>query len=108
MVDVAATQSAQERGLMFRRAVTRGMLFVFEQPQQLSFWMKNTLVPLDVLFFTANGSFLNAEFMAPCRADPCLSYLSRGTAKYALEEPAGFVEREGVGNGWKLIPGKEN
>jgi hypothetical protein len=107
MVDVAAKQSVQERGLMFRRAVTRGMLFVFEQPQQLSFWMKNTLVPLDVLFFTADGSFLSAEQMVPCRTDPCISYLSRGAAKYALEEAGGFVEREGIGVGWKLIAGKE-
>ena len=51
-VEVAATSAARERGLMFRRrlAANRGMLFEFGPPQSVSFWMKNTLIPLDMLF----------------------------------------------------------
>lgn len=51
-VEVAATPAARERGLMFRRrlAADRGMLFAFGPPQLVSFWMKNTLIPLDMLF----------------------------------------------------------
>ena len=106
-VEVASTPAEQSRGLMFRRSVTRGMLFVFEGPRPLSFWMKDTLVPLDALFFDAQGAFLNAETMEPCRRVPCRVYLSRGAASYVLEEPAGFAQKEGVGVGWKLIPEKE-
>jgi uncharacterized membrane protein (UPF0127 family) len=51
-VEIAATPQAQERGLMFRRAMAdnAGMLFVYGTPQQLTFWMKNTYIPLDLLF----------------------------------------------------------
>jgi len=67
-VEVAATPDQQERGLMFRRSLAgdRGMIFPYEPPQQVAFWMKNTLIPLDIIYVRANGTIaqiVNAQPM---------------------------------------------
>ena len=56
-VEVAATPEQQETGMMFRRSVAgdRGMIFPYDPPQEVAFWMKNTLVPLDMVFIRADG-----------------------------------------------------
>ena len=103
-VEVASDSATREYGLMNRTSLDQGsgMLFVFDVPQSLSFWMKNTLIPLDVLFFTPQGAFVSASAMTPCVADPCAVYTSGGPALYALEVNVGYVEAHGVGQGWKL------
>jgi uncharacterized membrane protein (UPF0127 family) len=68
-VEVAATPDQQERGLMFRRVLAgdRGMIFPYDPPQDVGFWMKNTLIPLDMLFIRADGTIAriaNAEPMS--------------------------------------------
>jgi uncharacterized membrane protein (UPF0127 family) len=57
-VQVAATPEQQERGLMFRKVLPsdRGMIFPYDPPQDVSFWMKNTLIPLDIIFIRADGT----------------------------------------------------
>ncbi len=104
-VEVASTPEQQRQGLMGRTAVEHGMLFTFTQPQVLTFWMKDTLVPLDVLFFAADGSFVSYASMEPCTSDPCPTYESSLPALYGLEEPAGYVRSHGIGQGWKLAIG---
>ncbi len=88
------------------------MLFVFEQPRTLRFWMFNTYQPLDILYLDAERGVVNALRMDPCLRpagyedgawrSACLSaasgYGSEAEAKYALELPAGWLE----GNGWDL------
>jgi uncharacterized membrane protein (UPF0127 family) len=103
-VEVADEPSEQRRGLQARAQLPQdqGMLFVFTFPQPLSFWMRETIIPLDVLFFDEAGSFVGFRTMEPCRREPCPIYSSNGPAKYALEVNAGFVEREGIGDGWRL------
>jgi uncharacterized membrane protein (UPF0127 family) len=60
-VEIAATPAEQKRGLMFRKALApdRGMLFTYAKPQPAAFWMKNTLIPLDIIYIAPNGRVLS-------------------------------------------------
>jgi uncharacterized membrane protein (UPF0127 family) len=59
-VEVAATQEQQERGLMFVKSLAgdRGMIFPYDPPQEVAFWMKNTLIPLDIVFIRSDGTIV--------------------------------------------------
>jgi uncharacterized protein len=59
-VEVAATPEQQEKGLMFRRSLgaDRGMIFPYEPPQEVAFWMKNTLIPLDIIYIRSDGTIV--------------------------------------------------
>jgi uncharacterized protein len=105
VVEVAATSAEQQRGLMFRTelADNRGMLFPFRQPRVASFWMKNTVIPLDIIFVRADGIIENiAEDTIPYALDPVES-----TAPVAavLELRAGLTAELGITAGdtvrWK-------
>ncbi len=103
-VEIADEDQERVRGLMFRSSLPEGygMLFVVPREQVLSFWMKDTAMPLDVLFFRVDGMFIGSRSMEPCAADPCPSYVSQQPAQYALEVPGGFALREGIGQGWRI------
>lgn len=60
-VEIAATQAEQARGLMFRKSLApdRGMLFTYKRPQPASYWMKNTLIPLDIIYIQPDGRILS-------------------------------------------------
>ena len=102
-VELADDPPEQARGLMERTELgpDRGMLFIFPAPRPLSFWMKNTRIPLDALFFDEQGAFVNVQTMDPC-LDPCPTYSSGKPVKYALEVNAGFAEEQGIKRGWRL------
>ena len=103
-VELAETQEERQRGLMYRQSIGRfdGMLFISEQPEVMRFWMKNTLIPLDIIFFNAAGDFVSSVSMPPCVDDPCPLYESQSQAKFALEVPEGFAKENEVKMGWKL------
>jgi uncharacterized membrane protein (UPF0127 family) len=87
--ELALTSAQQQRGLMFRkRAPADGMLFVFAFPTRGGFWMKNTLVPLRIVFFDTRGRAVRRFLMTPCREDPCHIYDPGKQYRYALELPA--------------------
>ncbi|MCS7006262.1 MAG: DUF192 domain-containing protein [Gaiellaceae bacterium] len=88
--ELALTPEERARGLMGRaRAPADGMLFVFPSDTRGAFWMKNTRVPLRIVFFDARGVRVRELRMAPCRADPCPLYDPRRSYRFALELPAG-------------------
>lgn len=100
-VEVVDTEPAREKGLMMRTSLApnTGMWFVFDEEKPLTFWMKNTLIPLDILFFDGQKHVVAiVEDMVPCTVpDPqCARYPSQKPARYALELPAGFVKMHDV------------
>lgn len=104
-VEIAATDEARARGLMFRDALAEdhGMLFIFEQPEPLAFWMKNTRIPLDILYFDASRKLVSVvEGVPPCTTPTCPSYPSAGPARFTLELNAGAARRLGVAAGDEL------
>ena len=87
--ELALTSAQHSLGLMHRRKAPRdGMLFVFGQDTTGSFWMKNTLVPLTIVFFDRNGKRVRRLSMTPCRQADCPLYSPRRTYRFALELPA--------------------
>lgn len=84
--ELALTSARRARGLMNRRkAPADGMLFVFPESASGGFWMKNTLVPLTIVFFDASGRRVRRMSMVPCRADPCAIYDPGRRYRFALE-----------------------
>ena len=84
--ELALTSNERATGLMNRRQAPRdGMLFVFPDDTSGGFWMKNTLVPLRILFFDGRGKRVRAFRMTPCREDPCRIYEPGRLYRFALE-----------------------
>jgi uncharacterized membrane protein (UPF0127 family) len=98
-VELARTQSERSRGLMYRKHLDpdAGMLFLFEAPQQLTFWMRNTYVALDMIFIEPTlrvlGVVENAEPLTESHR------FVPGASQYVLEVNAGFARKHGIGPG---------
>lgn len=87
--ELALTPAQRGRGLMFRnRAPADGMLFVFRSASSGGFWMKNTLVPLKIVFFDSAGRQVRTIRMTPCAKDPCRIYDPGKQYRFALELPS--------------------
>lgn len=92
--ELATTPAQRTRGLMHRtRAPKDGMLFVFPETTSGGFWMKNTLVPLTIVFFDSAGKRVRKLSMTPCRKDPCPIYDPGRRYRFALELPASDTRR---------------
>ena len=94
-VEVAATDRARQLGLMHRKSMPqdRGMLFVFPDERELSFWMKNTHIPLDIVYADRNGKVVSIKQMRPLDES---AVPSDGPSKYAIEVNQGAAARAGV------------
>jgi uncharacterized protein len=105
-VEVAANDAQRERGLMFRDALPpdRGMLFIHERQQPLAYWMKNTRIPLDILFFDdARKLVAQQRDVPPCTlGDACPAYPSVAPARFVLELNAGQAAKMRLENGTEL------
>lgn len=100
--EIVDTPEAVERGLMFRDSLgpNEGMLFVFEKTGFYPFWMKNTHIPLDIIWIDERWRIVSiAASVPPCRADPCPTYPPAGNARYVVEVVAGFTRTHGVAEG---------
>ena len=105
-VELADTPETRERGLMFRRELAQdaGMLFIHDDAEPLAYWMKNTYIPLDILYFDRDRRLVSAQLgVLPCGRQPqCPLYPSAGPAKYVLELNAGEAQSLGLKPGDEL------
>lgn len=104
LVEVASTDSQRKVGLMNRTSMDddKGMLFVFDKSGIVNFWMKNTLIPLDMVFINEKGIIESITHNAqPCKQTPCPLYNSYKSVRYVLELNAGVTERENIKEGNK-------
>jgi hypothetical protein len=106
-LEVARTESEREIGLMDRTAMAAhtGMVFVFDQDAPVEFWMKDTLVPLDMVFVAPDGTvrtvYANVATVAPSLPDDRIPR-EAGVAKYVIELAAGEAQRDGIAAGIRL------
>ena len=98
---VASNSEQRQTGLMFRKDMPQheGMIFVFEQPTQQCFWMKNTFLPLSTAFIADDGTIVNIEDMKPQTLD---AHCSAKPVRYVLEMNKGWFAKKGIKAGSKL------
>jgi uncharacterized membrane protein (UPF0127 family) len=96
-VEIADGPFEQQRGLMYRTSLgeDRGMLFVYRREQPLSFWMKNTRIPLSIAYIDSKGRITDILDMKPLDDKPP-HYVSSGPVQFALEVNQGFFDEHGV------------
>lgn len=106
-VELAVTPEERARGLMFRTemAPNEGMVFVFEEPGFYPFWMKNTLIPLDMVWVDAGYRVVSIQHsVPPCKKDPCPNFSpSSDNAVYVVELVSGFARDHGLKKGDTLV-----
>lgn len=97
-IEIARTPAQREKGLMFRESLpeNNGMLFAFDDEAPRNFWMKNTLIPLDMIFMDKNGEVVSIQAnVPPCNEQvtkTCPNYPSLAPARYVLEINAGLAQ----------------
>src|SRR3989344_164444 len=108
-VEIADEAAEWQQGLMFREELgaDKGMLFIFGEEMTQRFWMKNTLIPLDMVFIDADNVIVDIQEAEPCRTESCIVYVSAAPAQYVLEVNKGFSTANGINVGDLLIFGNE-
>lgn len=115
MIDVELAKTTEEhaQGLMHRTSLGEisGMLFIFDRPRVLSFWMKNTFIPLSIAYIDENKKIIDIQDMSPVKSvmdQNTPSYVSKGPALYALEVNQGFFKKRKikVGDTVKIVETK--
>lgn len=98
-VEVAKTREERRKGLMGRESLAEntGMLFIFDKEGFHSFWMKNTKIPLDIIWIGEDNRIVHIEKnVPPCESDTCPSYKPAKKAKYALEISGSLADKLGI------------
>ena len=98
-VEIVQKEEELHRGLQFRKSLDpdSGMLFVFKKSGPYAFWMKDTLIPLDMIWMDDTRKVVHIEHnVPPCVADPCPRYSPGREALYVLEINAGYVQKLGL------------
>lgn len=103
-LEVARTQQQQAIGLMYRKSLAdnRGMLFTFESPQPVRFWMKNTLIPLDMIFLQDGKVLAIAAAVPSCKTKTCPSYGTQSPVDQVIELRGGLAKEIGLKVGDKV------
>ena len=103
-VELAADAPTRQVGLMNRTEMPAdaGMLFLFPADSSGGFWMKNTHIPLQIAFLSAEGEIVDILEMVPCEDDPCPIYTPSGAYRYALEVNSGALDEAGVDESWHV------
>jgi uncharacterized membrane protein (UPF0127 family) len=97
--ELAITDEERQQGLMFREKINadQAMLFLFEEEEIHSFWMKNMRFPIDILWLDSQKRIVHLEpNVPPCSSDPCPSYTPGAPAIYVLELQSGCAEKQGL------------
>lgn len=105
-VEIVDSESEREDGLMRRESLDSdsGMLFIFPDSEIRSFWMKNMLIPLDMIFIDENFEIVNIkQNVSQCFSESCPNYVSSKPVKYVLEVNSGFSERNNVSIGTSVL-----
>ncbi|MEK6946333.1 MAG: DUF192 domain-containing protein [Nanoarchaeota archaeon] len=97
-VEIADDNNERMRGLMFQKQLDEnsGMLFVFDGEENQTFWMKNTLIPLDIIFISKDMKIVDIKYATPCNEYPCKLYKSSGSAQYVLEVNGNFTIKNNI------------
>lgn len=104
-VEIADENQERQKGMMFREKLDEnsGMLFVFDEEGNRTFWMKNTMISLDMIFIDKNFRIIDIKNAVPCDAEPCVLYKSSMPALYVLEVNSNFSAKNNVKVGDKII-----
>lgn len=104
-LELADTPEKQTIGLMNRKFLSEdsGMLFIFPAENFYNFWMKNTLIPLDMIFITSENKIATIYTAQPCKADPCMHYVPTKPVKYVLEVNAGYAQNNKIKEGDEVL-----
>ena len=95
-IEIVKTQEERAKGLMYRTFLPqdKGMLFIFSEEGIYPFWMKNTLIPLDIIWISSENKIVYINHNTPpCTLEPCASYSPNKNALYVLEINAGLAEK---------------
>ena len=104
-IEIADDSDEMAKGLMFRESLdgNSGMLFVFDGEDYRTFWMKNTLIPLDMVFIDKNLRIVGITYAIPCEQEPCSLYKSSKPAQYVLEVNSNFTPKKNIKKGDDVI-----
>ena len=104
-VEIVQNDAERMKGLQFRKSLSpnHGMLFIFPESKPHSFWMKDTLISLDMIWMDDTRRVVHIEHnVPPCQQDPCSGYSPQQDAMYVLEINAGEAQALGLKNGDRL------
>jgi uncharacterized membrane protein (UPF0127 family) len=96
--EIADNDESRRVGLMNRTSLApdAGMLFVFESDGIYPFWMKDTRIPLDMIWLDSDLKVVDIKHAVPCGVDPCPDYIPSGKAKYVLEVNEGYTDQKSI------------
>jgi len=103
-VEIADTQEKRALGLMYRTelAENKGMLFIFDKEDKHSFWMKNTYIPLDMIWINQNLEIVHIENASPCKTKVCPNYQPQKNALYVIEVNSDYTKKHDIKIGDKI------